>query len=163
MALNIQLQPGDIQGDIIPQQDSPKSPDGSPSIRLGPAQSWYSPSGAFRLTMQASDGNVVLQVIDDAKLPPGQQRGESFAASSVPWMPMWATHTANGGATEADMQIDGNFVVYAGNKPIFSTQIPHSPSSLLRVQDDGNLVIYNAAGSPVFATGTNVTELQPPH
>jgi hypothetical protein len=32
-----------------------------------PANSWYSPTNAFRLTLQATAGNLVLQCIDDSR------------------------------------------------------------------------------------------------
>jgi hypothetical protein len=56
--------------------------------------------------------------------------------------------------------VDGNLVVYAGSDPgapaVFSSRTNGQEHAFLRVQDDGNLVIYNTGGQSVFATNTSV-------
>jgi hypothetical protein len=161
LAFDLQLQPGDIQGDITPTDQSPqKSPALQPSIRLGLGNSWYSPTGAFRLTLQASDGNVVLQALDDSTLPYGWwQQGQQLSPAALTWVPIWATGTNNKSVTEADMQVDGNFVVYSGPTAVFATNTNGCQNAFLRIQDDGNAVIYfnwpNIGVLPVWASGTN--------
>jgi hypothetical protein len=60
------------------------------------------------------------------------------------------------------MQLDGNLVVYAGSDPgapaVFSSRTNGQEHAFLRVQDDGNLVIYNTGGQAVFATNTSALE-----
>jgi hypothetical protein len=156
--LNIQLQPGDLQGDIVPQQNSPHiSPGGQPSVELGMGNSWYSPGGSFRLTLQASDGNLVLQCVDDGTLPSWQQ-GEKLNPAVLKWVPVWSTKTNEKSVTEVDMQLDGNLVVYAGSTPVFSSKSNGLEHAFLRMQDDGNLVIFTANGTPAFTTNTSALQ-----
>ena len=47
------------------------------------------------------------------------------------------------------MQEDGNFVVYdEAKKPRFSTGTAGHPGAFLRLQNDGNLVVYAPTGRP---------------
>jgi hypothetical protein len=70
----------------------------------------YSPGGAFGLTLQATDGNLVLQTINDM-----DQRWTSWAS---PAAGSQSTSMGTGlesfiqgrGVTEVDFQIDGNLV-----------------------------------------------------
>ncbi|SDJ04586.1 D-mannose binding lectin [Frankineae bacterium MT45] len=55
-------------------------------------------------------------------------------------------------AYRATMQTDGNFVVYAGSKALWSTRTAGTSTSLA-MQADGNLVIYNA-GRAIWSTAT---------
>ncbi|WP_172892246.1 hypothetical protein [Jatrophihabitans sp. GAS493] len=59
------------------------------------------------------------------------------------------------GAYTATMQTDGNFVVYAGTKALWSTHTKATNASL-SMQTDGNLVIYNA-GKALWSTHTTGT------
>jgi hypothetical protein len=157
--LNIQLQPGDLQGDIVPQEDSPTGVQEA-SITLQPGNSWYSPGGAFRLTLQDSDTNLVWQVVDQATLPPWQQ-GQALNPANLNWIPVWSPFIQGQGVTQVDMQIDGNLVAYAGRNPAnpgFNTNTFQFRHAFLRLQDDGNLVVYDSAGVPRFATNTSVLE-----
>jgi hypothetical protein len=156
--LNIKLQPGDYQGDLVPQQNSSHiSPGGQPSIKLAMGNSLYSPGGGFRLTLQASDGNLVLQSVNDATLPAWGQ-GQQLNPAALQWTPIWSAKTNGKSVTEADMQLDGNFVVYAGGVPVFSTGTNGQEHAFLRSQDDGNLVIYDPSGSAGWATNTSAGE-----
>lgn len=164
--LNIQLQPGDLQGDIVPQAGSPLSPAVQPvpgiSLQLG--NSWYSPSGAYRLTLQASDGNLVWQTVDDSTLPPWQQ-GQPLDPSNLNWVPLWSPFIQNRNVSSVWMQFDGNLAAYVGFPPdgpgqpgIGITNTSGNQSSFLRLQDDGNLVVYTSNGQAIFATNTSVLE-----
>lgn len=58
------------------------------------------------------------------------------------------------------MQGDGNLVAYSNGTPYSSSQTNNmkgssSPYTLI-MQNDGNLVIYNQANKPIWATGTVV-------
>jgi hypothetical protein len=52
------------------------------------------------------------------------------------------------------MQGDGNFVLYdAASQPLRASNTVGTGASMVEVQDDGNLVVYSAAGA-VWATNT---------
>ena len=151
-ALNIQLQPGDIQTDMVPDRFNEP-------VSLFRGNSLYSPSGAFRFTLQ-DDGNAVLQVVDDSSLPPID--GTPLAPEDINWVPVWAAYTQDPFTGSITMQLDGNLVVYrAGggaisDTPIWSSGTDGNYGSFCRMQDDGNLVIYNSDNIPVFQTNTSV-------
>jgi cell wall-associated NlpC family hydrolase len=73
--------------------------------------------------MQGSDGNLVLY--HDGRA-------------------LWASGGQGAGARAA-MQGDGNFVIYNGSTPKWSSNTADFPGASLRLQDDGNLVIYHQA------------------
>ena len=115
-----------------------------------------SAKGAFKLTFQATDGNLVLSAFDDVTggYSPIWQAGLSnpaavspsaFATSEVPF---------------CVMQEDGNFVYQlpetkSKEKAVpFQTQTGGNPGAVLRCQDDGNLVVYSRSGAPLWATNT---------
>ena len=63
----------------------------------------------------------------------------------------WNTGTAGGGAGQAILQSDGNFVVYdAQGNPGFFTGTGGNPNARLVLQDDGNIVIYTSSDQPVW-------------
>jgi hypothetical protein len=181
--LNVMLQPTDLQCPLdvvnlqtaIPQS-SPQiknnthrspGPDGLFSIWLRPGSSWYSPANAFRLTLQATDGNLVLQVVDDSAIglqPVTGGPGPVLDPSRLTWLPVWSARTNGKGVTEVDFQEDGNLIAYAGSHAIFATgtNLPPGTSITQRptlfLQDDGNLVIYTVGPVARFATNTSALE-----
>jgi hypothetical protein len=124
-----------------------------PGRRLNPGDNLFSYFGAFVLTLQSQDGNLVLYAFNDA---------------SSRWdVPLWSI--VNDGVILplqnpfAIMQTDGNFVVYAeyptypGNfYPAWysGTYGREGQNVFLRMQDDGNLVEYLPGGPPIWASGT---------
>lgn len=99
---------------------------------FGPGRSVSSDTA--RLVMQ-TDGNLV--VYDE------HGRGR------------WASHT-EGTGYRADFQTDGNFVVYTKGTPrraVWSSGTGGHPGARLRVQDDGNVVIYDGSQA-IWNTGT---------
>ena len=56
-------------------------------------------------------------------------------------------------AYELRLQTDGNLVVYGPQGPIWSSNTVNSGATRLVMQSDGNLVMYTAGGSVPFATG----------
>ena len=74
--------------------------------------------------------------------------------------PIWATGTWNLPSdrrpTHADMQTDGNLVLYNdANQPAWAAGVFGSfISPYLEMQDDGNLVIYHNGRTPIWASGT---------
>jgi hypothetical protein len=148
-ALNIQLQPGDVQTGMVPSQ-------AEPAISLGFGNSLYSPAGTFRLTFQASDGNAVLQFVNDNALP--SIDGSPISPESLDWIPIWSTGTADKSASHIQMQIDGNLVVYNSTGAVWASNTNGHEFAYLRMQDDGNLVIYAQNGAPIWATNTSAGE-----
>ncbi|MGW4528059.1 hypothetical protein [Amycolatopsis sp. NPDC004378] len=91
-------------------------------VALQPGQTVAACDGAgYRLQLQA-DGNLVLR----------NSAGDA----------LWATGTGGKGVTRAEMQGDGNLVVYAGSQAVYDTGTGGFTGAQLRVQNDGNLVIY---------------------
>jgi hypothetical protein len=85
---------------------------------LSPGDRRSSPQGQYELVMQ-DDGNLVLYNL----------------------VPIWASDTIAPN-TRAVMQSDGNFVVYSGEQSIWATGTEGHPRAEVKVQDDGNLVLY---------------------
>lgn len=103
---------------------------------LKPGQSIASANGAYFLTLQASDGNLVLYRKSDSKA-------------------LWATYT-NGAI--AAMQGDRNFVVYnASNTAVWNshTNVNYSdPGAYLNVENNGTLAVYAGNGTAVWRSST---------
>jgi hypothetical protein len=112
-------------------QDPSSIQPGSQNRILSPAQSIQAgqsvSTGAYFFILQA-DGNLVLY-----------KNGGTV---------VWATYTQNRGVTQAVMQADGNFVIYAGATPVWATNTDGNSGSIFAVQTDGNLVIY--APTPIW-------------
>jgi lipoprotein-anchoring transpeptidase ErfK/SrfK len=99
--------------------------------------SWLSsPNGQYRLNMQ-SDGNLVLRWGDHV---------------------LWASKTSGNGGDHAVMQSDGNLVIYQANRAIWASASarPGHNAYRLSLQNDGNLVVDTATGSPIWATNTEI-------
>lgn len=105
---------------------------------LAAGQSITSPDGRYTLALQA-DGNLVL---------------------SGPTGPVWDSATAGKGAARADMQADGNLVVYtADNGVVWASDTADKPGAHLVLQDDRNVVVYAADGTTVlWSPNTYVTD-----
>jgi len=58
------------------------------------------------------------------------------------------------GRYRAVVQSDGNFVVYEGGKATWASNTPGSGSTVLSLQSDGNLVLYDHHGKPTWASNT---------
>jgi lysophospholipase L1-like esterase len=112
--------------------------------RVVPGQSWTSPRGNYHLILQP-DGNLVLY---------GPQRKA-----------LWATDTQGQPTAEAMMQPDGNLVLYGPEKRQLWSSGNGRKGADLRVQDDGNVVIYqkgNAVWSPGTGTWNRPRDYKPP-
>jgi hypothetical protein len=96
------------------------------------------------------DGNLVLYAIDDMKLPRDIRRVLASGPDVLKLYakPLWSTGTHLPRAGRARgcycvMEESGNFVVYdKDGHPTFETGTGGHPGSFLRIQSDGNLVIY---------------------
>jgi hypothetical protein len=100
--------------------------------RIYPGQAVTSLDRRFSLTYQ-TDGNLVLY-------GPGGARWSTQVFSSPGY---------------AEMQVDGNFVVYASNGvPVWASGTSGVLNARLVVHNDGNVVIYSSSNVSVWATGT---------
>jgi hypothetical protein len=107
-------------------------------------QDLYSANGAYRLSFQASDGNLVLY-------------------NTTTHVALWATFA--GTAQFIAMQGDGNLVEYDSASPsraVWNSGTPGRGYSHLVVQTDGNLVVYNGTKA-TWATYTNHDTIQLGH
>lgn len=104
----------------------------------------YSPNRNYYLSYQ-TDGNLVLYKTANNQA-------------------IWASNTVVGqAAVTCIMQTDGNLVVYAtefrkrsGRAASWASNTNGNNGAFLAIQNDGNMVIYNAANTQaLWATGTN--------
>jgi hypothetical protein len=71
--------------------------------------------------------------------------------------PLWLAGSNTTISSYAIMQSDGNFVLYHGGTPVWSSGTGGHPASYgyyLHLQDDGNLVLYSNWGVAEWATNT---------
>ncbi|MGH3532840.1 MAG: LysM peptidoglycan-binding domain-containing protein [Mycobacterium sp.] len=73
---------------------------------------------------------------------------------------LWSTGTDGQEVVRAEVQPDGNFVVYTADKPVWHTDTKGKKNVKLVLQDDRNLVLY-AADGPAWSTKTE-TDAPPP-
>lgn len=99
-------------------------------------QSLYSCDGRFRLTVQSFDGNLVL-----------------YQGSTALWADNKYGGAVNRPATMVVLGGDGNFRHYTPTAAVWESG-PKSNGATLYVQNDGNVVIYRANGSVLWATNT---------
>jgi nucleoid-associated protein YgaU len=57
----------------------------------------------------------------------------------------------------AEVQTDGNFVLYTSDKPVWDTDTKGAKDVKLVLQDDRNVVLY-ATGGPAWSSKTDTTE-----
>jgi hypothetical protein len=100
---------------------------------LGACEEVSSPNGAYVLRMQC-DGNLVL-------VAPGN-------------VSIWASDTPGTTNPRAFVQGDGNLVVVGSSGARWATGTYQNDGAVLRVQDDGNVVLYRPDGRAVWSTHT---------
>jgi pimeloyl-ACP methyl ester carboxylesterase len=106
----------------------------SPAQRLYADQQITSPNGRFVLRYQ-SDGNLVLYDVSSG--------------------PRWASGTAGAPVGWAELQVDGNFVIYGGSAPQWASGTDGNPGAYLQVHDNGEVVIHEGqTGIGLWWTGT---------
>ena len=153
------------------------------SLWLQPGQLRTSRNGQFLLTLQ-TDGNLVEYnaasrplwasgTANQGAVEAILQTDGNFVIYGTPkpdgsQRPLWASGTFRHPGATLRVQDDGNVVIYQGSTPLWATntvtgsvwlQPGQSKTSrngqfLLTLQTDGNLVEYNAAGQPLWASGT---------
>lgn len=134
-----------------------------PRRRMDRGDSLFSPMGGFRLHLR-NDGNLVLSIIDDERLPEDLQAVRSHAPETMELYSaeIWSAGTnvpgdGAGAGSYCIMEEDGDFVVYdTDNKPRFRTDTRGHAGAFLRCQDDGNVVLYvrDPGLKAIWATNT---------
>jgi CAP12/Pycsar effector protein, TIR domain len=107
--------------------------------RMSAGQSLYSPTGNYRLDVQA-DGNLVIH----------NAHGTPIRASDT---------AGTGNNNYLTMQDDGNLVLYkAADQAVWASNTGgRGNTNCLAMQNDGNLVIYTAEGKPIWASNDDKT------
>jgi hypothetical protein len=129
----------------------------------------YSPQQAFRLRFQQSDNNLIIDAIDDSKIPSSLAPNTSLPASSFNWLPIWSIYTNEGikgitGAATFFVQQDGNVVLYDGaHNWKYQTNTEPNAAVVLTMQDNGDLVLYNAQNKALWHTNTYAGPADRPH
>jgi nucleoid-associated protein YgaU len=112
----------------------------NPGQQLHKGDSITSNNGAYTLTLQ-DDGNLVLGVWGQA---------------------LWATGTDGKDVERADLQTDGNFVLYSSSgAAVWETNTDKKPNTRLVLQDDRNLVLYSNEAA-AWASATETSDPPPP-
>jgi hypothetical protein len=130
-------------------------------MRLNVGDSLFSPLGGFRLVLQ-DDGNLVLYVIDDMRIPWDASLivYHDVSILGIYQDAIWssATHLREqdaGPGAYCVMKDDGNFIIYdEDDKPCFQSGTKGNPGAFLRCQDDGNLVIYTRDNKAIWQSKT---------
>lgn len=152
--------------------------------RLNPGQSLVAANSFLVLTMQTDGNLVLYAPGSKARWQSGtssnpgafaeMQDDGNFVVYTAARVPLWESRTSGTGADRIVLQDDGNLVVYAGQAPKFNTGTYYFPdninadgnlqsggilqspagSYLLKMQGDGNLVLYRADGQWVWHTNT---------
>ena len=90
------------------------------------------------------------------RLPRRRQPGLYFGTGTGGWEPLWATGTDGSSPGFVIMQADGNLVMYDRRGDPVWSSDTFRSGSWLAVQNDGNVVIYSPGGSPQWSTDTFV-------
>jgi len=106
--------------------------------KLVRGESLTSNNGAYTLTLQ-DDGNLVLA-----------------SRQSI-----WASGTDGQDVVRAEVQPDGNFVIYTADKPVWHSDTQGKKDVRLVLQDDRNLVLYSGDGA-AWSTKTESDAPPPP-
>ncbi|SNX62823.1 RHS repeat-associated protein [Streptomyces sp. TLI_55] len=92
-------------------------------------------SGSVRLAMQA-DGNLVLSSLATGKT-------------------LWSTGTSGNPGAFATLRSDGNFVVYnSGGTTVLWSSGTSATGTVLQIQNDANMVLYDGTGAAIWKTNT---------
>lgn len=148
-------------GDILCQMGPLSANSINQGIRSGPSQDLceglYSPACAIRL-VATPGGNFVLQYVETTNLPwPNWVEGP-LTPSEVSWVTYWQTGTSGSGSlVQVALEFTPDGLLWT-NDGGFSSNTAGNPQAILRLQDDGNLIIFNASGQAIWASKTSVGE-----
>lgn len=108
------------------------------------------PQGA----VYAVSGTIELLPTNSQPVGPSAPRGpETLNAGQT--LSAGQSLTSANGRYSATLQGDGNFVVYDGTSPTWSTRTDGRAGTTATMQNDGNFVLYQNGTVVLFATGTN--------
>ncbi|TDX79004.1 D-mannose binding lectin [Rathayibacter sp. PhB151] len=111
---------------------------------------------------------ATLELLDDADLVVHRANGTALWSSLVggllpppvsdllsagETLPEGGRLTSYDGSTTAEMQTDGNFVVYSSGRPQWASGTFGDGNSLI-MQGDGNAVVHDAGGAPLWSSET---------
>jgi len=148
-----------------------------PGESLSSGQSLHSPSGRYRLTLEAG-GNLVLYDMASragwagsagvgagvgAKLPALAESGWSFdaglAGGDVP-VALWDARTSGASAWALVMRHDGDLVLLAGAaETVWSSRTVDRPGAYLSVLDDGTVTVGHPDGRVLWTVGTSTPDV----
>jgi nucleoid-associated protein YgaU len=74
---------------------------------------------------------------------------------------LWSSSTNGQDVVRAEVQPDGNFVLYTADKPVWHSDTKGKKDVKLVLQDDRNLVLYSSSG-PAWSTKTETDQPPPP-
>ena len=75
---------------------------------------------------------------------------------------VWSTGTNGQNVVRAEVQTDGNFVLYTPDKPVWHSDTRGKKDVRLVIQDDRNLVLYAKDNKAVWSSKTDTKEPPPP-
>jgi hypothetical protein len=129
-------------GSTLRQGDTLASGDGCMELRFSYADGYYN-----RLELRGNGGGCAGSNWDSYADFDWQGVGQGLHTS--------ASEPRGMRAAEATMQQDGNFVVSDIQDgvaiPVFATHTDGNPGAYLRVQEDGNMVVYSASGAVLWS------------
>lgn len=119
----------------------------APYTSIKSVEAWYSNYKCeYRGWSFQCDGRVYAENYTPTPTKDTLKQGEKLTAGQ--------SLRSRNNTYRAVYQGDGNFVVYKGNKSLWSTKTNGKKSTRLILQGDGNLVIYNV-NTPVWNSKTN--------
>jgi hypothetical protein len=125
----------------------------------------YSPQQAFRLYLEPLTGNLVLQRAEDDSL--GPQTGAPMPPTGITWTTIWSAEATgnaliigiDGSLNLCQLEVSdagmGTGTVEGPTQTFYAGDWPATAGAYLRMQDDGNAVLYGPAGNKLWASGTD--------
>ncbi|HEU0141057.1 MAG TPA: hypothetical protein VFQ79_15145 [Bryobacteraceae bacterium] len=114
---------------------------------------------------QAPPKQLIKVTLESISLGPAVSSGTGTASPfSSPGLAQNEMLVSNNGKYEARMQLDGNFVIYSQDTPIWATQTHGQERAPYRLamQPDGNLVVYGSRTSDVALSGYGTCKANSP-
>jgi hypothetical protein len=95
--------------------------------------------------LQSNNGSYLLIMQNDSNL---------VLYQGYPWKSLWSNGTWNMNITQCIMKSNGEFAMYSNGSQCYSSKTSNNPGAYMIMQDNGNLVIYNASGKAIWSTNT---------
>jgi len=133
-------------------------------VGAGPAATALAPGKSLGkgASLLSPNRRAVLRLRPDGMLELGDTQAKRVLWVSPSAAGAIARMTGRGPGTHADMQADGNFVLYDARKnALWGTGTSGHPGAHLALQDDGNLVVYDKSGRALWGLGTEGFKVPP--